>query len=306
MRRLLAIVLLPAFFLTACGSNDSSTKSSDAGSGITVTGAVNKTPASIKGVKGYTTTKTTDKVVKEGSGESLKDGDNVSINYVLYGAKDGKSVVSTYQQGAPVSLTLNAAQDKLLSGAIVGHKLGSRLLITAPASAFYGDSASSSGVDPKEALVLVADLTSKFKAPTANGAIGDVSVTGKPGTLPVVKAKPNLYVAKTESKALVPGKGPVVKSGESVTVRYLGVDARNGKTFDSSFSRKPDTTSFKLTTGTGGVIPGFVKGLVGQKIGSRVLVTIPYTDGYGVQGNSQAGINGGDTLIFVIDLVKKG
>ena len=55
--------------------------------------------------------------------------------------------------------------------------------------------------------------------------------------------------------------------------------------------------------GRGQVIPGFDKTLVGKRIGSRVLLSIPPADGYGPSGNSQAGISGTDTLVFVVDLL---
>ncbi len=42
---------------------------------------------------------------------------------------------------------------------------------------------------------------------------------------------------------------------------------------------------------------------MGQTIGSQVLLVIPPADGYGTSGNSQAGISGTDTLVFVVDLL---
>jgi len=51
------------------------------------------------------------------------------------------------------------------------------------------------------------------------------------------------------------------------------------------------------------VIAGFDEGLVGQTVGSRVLLVIPPDKGYGPEGNPQAGIGGTDTLVFVVDLL---
>jgi peptidylprolyl isomerase len=51
------------------------------------------------------------------------------------------------------------------------------------------------------------------------------------------------------------------------------------------------------------VIGGWDKGLVGQNLGSRVLLSVPPEHGYGSRGVPQAGIGGGDTLVFVVDLV---
>src|SRR6185503_18862226 len=53
----------------------------------------------------------------------------------------------------------------------------------------------------------------------------------------------------------------------------------------------------------GRVVPGWDKGLVGKKVGSRVLLVLPPAEGYGEQGNPDAGITKDDTLLFVVDIV---
>jgi len=53
----------------------------------------------------------------------------------------------------------------------------------------------------------------------------------------------------------------------------------------------------------GQVIPGWDERLVGRTVGSRVILEIPPADGYGEQGNEQAGIKGTDTLFFVVDIL---
>ena len=51
------------------------------------------------------------------------------------------------------------------------------------------------------------------------------------------------------------------------------------------------------------VIRGWDDGLVGQRVGSRVLLSIPSELGYGERGVPQAGIKGGDTLVFVTEIL---
>ena len=41
----------------------------------------------------------------------------------------------------------------------------------------------------------------------------------------------------------------------------------------------------------------------GHNVGSRLVVSIPPSYGYGSQGVPQAGIGGDDTLVFVIDII---
>ena len=56
-------------------------------------------------------------------------------------------------------------------------------------------------------------------------------------------------------------------------------------------------------TGELGVIEGWVRALVGERVGSRVLLVIPPKLGYGAKGNADAGILGSDTLVFVVDIL---
>jgi FKBP-type peptidyl-prolyl cis-trans isomerase len=97
---------------------------------------------------------------------------------------------------------------------------------------------------------------------------------------------------------IVCGAGEAAKDGTKVEVKYVGLLYKDGKEFDSSWSRG-DT--FPVTLG-GGVIPGFTKGITGMKVGGRREVVIPPTDGYGDQANGAIPAN--STLIFLIDLVK--
>lgn len=53
--------------------------------------------------------------------------------------------------------------------------------------------------------------------------------------------------------------------------------------------------------GAGEVICGWDGGLVGQCVGSRVLLFIPAESGYGDHGAPQAGIKGGAALIFATE-----
>lgn len=124
-----------------------------------------------------------------------------------------------------------------------------------------------------------------------------IKVSGKFGDSPKVTFTAPFVIDKTQTRVLSKGSGATIKAG-TVELNYYGVDGRTGKKFDDSYSRK-QTASFPLEK----VIPGFAKGLTGQKVGSRVLIAITSDDGYGAQGNPRAGINPGDTLLFVVDVV---
>ena len=98
---------------------------------------------------------------------------------------------------------------------------------------------------------------------------------------------------------LVVGDGARVEKGQTITVNYLGQVYGGDEPFDESFSKSP--ASFGI--GTGQVIKGWDKALVGKTVGSRVVLAIPPASGYGEAGKPSAGIKGTDTLYFVVDIL---
>ena len=120
---------------------------------------------------------------------------------------------------------------------------------------------------------------------------------GKPTiTVPSGAAAPTQLVVQP----LIKGDGPVVKSGQTVSVQYTGVIWDTGKQFDSSWDRG---SPFETAIGTQSVIAGWDEGIVGQTVGSQVLLVVPPDKGYGAAGQSSAGIKGTDTLVFVVDIL---
>ena len=102
------------------------------------------------------------------------------------------------------------------------------------------------------------------------------------------------------AQPLIKGNGPVVTAGQKINVQYTGALWRDGKVFDSSWKRGESIT---FPIGTGGVIAGWDEGLVGQTVGSQVLLVVPPDKGYGADGQPAAGIKGTDTMVFVVDIL---
>ena len=98
---------------------------------------------------------------------------------------------------------------------------------------------------------------------------------------------------------LVVGTGDEAVKGKNVDVHYVGVAWSNGKQFDASWDRG-ETFDFPL--GRGYVISGWDQGVQGMKVGGRRQLTIPPHMGYGSRGAGGV-IKGGETLIFVVDLL---
>lgn len=101
-------------------------------------------------------------------------------------------------------------------------------------------------------------------------------------------------------KTAVAGGGQTVAENDFIQANYLGQIWSTGKVFDNSYDRK---TPLVIQLSQGSIIDGWRYALAGKKTGSRVLMSVPPTWGYGSQGNPRGGIKGTDTLVFVVDLM---
>jgi peptidylprolyl isomerase len=138
-------------------------------------------------------------------------------------------------------------------------------------------------------------------APTQKAAPAPAPLkpTGALAHKPRVEVPSGPAPKKLEVKDLVKGKGAAAKSGDDLSVQYVGVLYKNGKEFDSSWSR--GAQPFDFTLGTGGVIPGWDKGVPGMRVGGRRELIIPAKLAYGAEG-SPPDIGPNQPLVFVIDL----
>jgi peptidylprolyl isomerase len=128
---------------------------------------------------------------------------------------------------------------------------------------------------------------------------GSVTAIGGFGQAPTVKipakaAGSNLYI-RTE----VQGSGSPLVSTDAFLGNYV-VYIWSGATHKlalSTYAATPQVLS-------GHLLPGLQTALDGKKMGSRVLAVLPPKYGYGTAGNSQVGVTGTDTLVFVVDLIR--
>ena len=97
-------------------------------------------------------------------------------------------------------------------------------------------------------------------------------------------------------KVITPGKGPMPKDTDTVSVNYRGT-LIDGTEFDSSYKRG-EAVSFPVN----GVIKGWTEALQLMKVGSKWQLFIPSNIAYGERGaGGQIGPNA--TLIFEVELL---
>jgi FKBP-type peptidyl-prolyl cis-trans isomerase len=245
-----------------------------------------------------------------GTGPTLPSTDAVLGNYVAYiwSGATHKLAQSTYDT---VPALFAGRLLPGLTAALKDARLGERVLAVLPPKEGYGTAGNTdAGITGSDTLVFVIDIIKGFAnnasvtgATISTGGHGLPTVApGAPPTITIPKSgkPPSSLVTKT----LIQGTGPAVTTGQYMVVQYVGVNWRTGKIFDASISDgDPYGFILGLPSSEGGVITGWDTGLLGTKVGSRVMLVIPPKDGYGTQGNSDAGIKGTDTLVFVIDVL---
>jgi FKBP-type peptidyl-prolyl cis-trans isomerase len=311
MRRIAAAVLAAlaaCAVIAGCGSSPSS-----ANAAVTVSGSFGKTPS----VTIPTEKASTNLVVStpiEGSGAKLKSGYDPLADVALYkwsGTKHSVlySTFSTGPQVIPAQLGLPG-----LATALKDARLGSRVVAVLPPRYGYGTSGETQlGVKGTDTLVWVIDLLQQYSA--KQSAAGHQMSTGG-GALPTATAKagqaPAITIPTTTTPpaslsvtTLIKGSGPKLTTGETVVAQYVGAIWRTGSVFASSWpsTQQPAGQLFGFQIG-GNVIQGFSQGLTGVSVGSRVMLVVPPSLGYGpAGGNASAGIQKDDTLVFVVDVI---
>jgi len=240
-----------------------------------------------------------------GTGATAAKGDQVSIDYVILNGRTGAEIETSYGT-QPVSLKLEKGTTPALLHALVGTPAGSRVLVAVAPKDGLTANGSSVGLKKSDTVVFVVDVNDvTHPLDRATGT----AVTPPDGLPRVELAKngaPKIFMPKADAPAnlivqpLIVGDGPVVEAGQTVDVKYTGAIWNSGKVFDSSWQRG---SSAQFAIGVGAVIAGWDEGLVGQTVGSQVLVVIPPDKGYGATGQPSAGIKGTDTLVFVVDIL---
>jgi FKBP-type peptidyl-prolyl cis-trans isomerase len=308
MRRIAVMTVLPLLaigVLAGCGGSSSSSGNP----AVTVSGAFDQNP-SIKIPAQKAGSGLTVKTLIHGTGPVLGRTDSFVGNYAIYiwSGTAHRLAQSSFTAHRP---TLFAG--RLLPGletALIGQKMGSRVLAVIPPKQGFGKSGNpQAGVKGSDTLVFVVDMLKDFKANASatgttesSGGKGLPTVTAAAGAAPTIKMPSGKPPATLVTKTLVKGTGPVVTKGQLLVVQYVGAIWNTGKVFDASWNRH-QPFGFTIGANPSQVIAGWDKGLVGQTVGSRVMLVIPPADGYGKAGSPQAGIKGTDTLVFVVDIL---
>ena len=242
-------------------------------------------------------------VVSEGDGDVMEEGQQVTTHMTLVSGTSGDILESSYDSDSPSGFPL--ATDQINQGlfdAFIGQTVGSRLIFAMNGPASAGQ--------PSETLLYIFDVleTEEVADPLerAEGEERDLpdgfpAVTRDDSGAPSIEQPEGDAPTELTTGVAIEGDGPEVEEGQKVVVHYTGWlwdDA--SEPFDSSWERNEPFPVNNV--GNANVIEGWNEALVGQRVGSQIVVVIPSDKGYGDAGSPPT-IPGGATLVFVIDIL---
>ncbi len=287
--------LVGVLVLSGCGGQDEATGLE----GVKVTDRSGKAPQITLPTTPFVVDDVEVRLVTEGDGAALKTGQGLLIHQEAVSGTTGEVLYDGWgdapQTGLVIGSNPNAGDlDKVLAGA----KVGAQVLVAIPSSDGSTTAPSASAQAADVFLIEVVDtyeMQATGTPATPDPALPTVAVDadGKPTGITVTGEPPTSLVVQP----LIVGTGPAVTEGQTVTVQYTGW-LWDGTQFDSSWDRGEPAT-FQLVSS--GLIDGWVEGLAGQPVGSRVLLVVPPDKGYG--DKDQGTIPPGSTLVFVVDIL---
>lgn len=301
VRRILLIAVAASLVLAGCGKGDS-----DGGGLDDVKVSSAKSPK-VTVDKGFTTAKTTSKVIKKGGGDALAEGDAVKVNYVAVNGRTGKQFDSSFKSAKPITVTLS--ETAVLPGfvkGLEGQKVGSRVLVAIPPKDGFGQAQKQLDIKKNDTMVFLFDIVSKVPTEVTGAAkklpadVPQIVLDADKHPSKFAKtSKTDDKVTKESAHIVIQGTGDKLAEGQTLTAQYVGQVYPDGDVFDESWSSS--ARSFQV--GTGQLIKCWDDQLVGQRIGSRVVLVCPGDKAYGANPPAGGKIKKNDALIFAIDLL---
>ncbi|SMQ67551.1 FKBP-type peptidyl-prolyl cis-trans isomerase [Agreia sp. VKM Ac-1783] len=239
-------------------------------------------------------------VLEPGSGPAAEKGSVVLASYTAVGGA-GQGQAQPKQFSATLTDD-SPALPKEIVDSLTCSRAGERIAVVLP------DAQAADG----SANVFVFDITGVYSG-RASGS-NEPAEAGFPSVVTAPDGRPGLTFAsgptptELRSTTLIKGSGDVVADSDLLIVQKTGVIWGADSTFESTWadgSAAGITLSSQATPEQGGVVPGLRSALIGQTVGSQVLVVVPPADGFGDAGSTKPAVAPGSTVVYVVDILGK-
>jgi peptidylprolyl isomerase len=303
VRKIPALIVVAGLLatLTACSTSSApgsagctTPASGDAANVVTASGKFGSKPT-VKIPTPIVTKHTEVSTLIQGHGQVLTDGTPSLIKYTIYSGATGKAVSSSSYGTPTTPITVGATNIGPLGDALECSQVGSRLAIAVKASELTSTTAKPNDKSGP-AYIVVMDVVKAF-LPKANGALRP-GVNNMPAVVTAANGAPGISVPdiaapKTEKVQVVrQGNGHTFTKKDTAIVQFTAVDwASTPKVQGSTWTDGDAATTLSLSSSQ---IPSSIKkAIIGQKVGSQVMVVVPPT----------SASTSGMTDIYVFDLL---
>ncbi|NYI41571.1 FKBP-type peptidyl-prolyl cis-trans isomerase [Demequina lutea] len=238
--------------------------------------------------------KSQSKVVWQGKGATLKDGQPLLLNVFVESLNTHEVLKNTFDRLPQSYLLAPELLGNDLYNILLTARVGTRVLsIAPPQGEFTGE----------PAIVIVIDVLSD----EATGEKLPVSpdfpqVTSQSTGEPNITLDPNKALpVELSISTLIRGDGTQVKKGSFIVAQFKAVytadGSKGGKSWKAGDVQQstwpPEQAPFEGQIGVGKALQAWDEGLIDQTVGSRVMLIVPESAGYPGEG----------TLVYVIDIL---
>jgi len=252
-------------------------------------------------------TKTQTSVLVSGKGRAMTAGDSAFYDLTILNGRTGKVVAQgTYDSiGDGFGTIAKGAAFEAVTKGLECAQGNSRIAIVANSQDGHQNKVYQ-GIRKTDSLVFVLDVTTTFPA-QATGH-NRAPQNGLPSVVTTKSGQPGIQipagtVPKTFTKQLLKeGTGPKTKKDSFVVAKYTAVGWRDKTVFDSSWTIGEGQAKV-IGLGNPGVVAGLRAGLIGQKVGSRLLLVIPPKLAISDGSDQTVTVPTGTPLVYVVDIL---
>ena len=250
-------------------------------------------------------------VLTEGEGEPAREGGYVDFDVSVFVGLDEMYLTgSSYNPTNPVRRAVSSELPDFFGQVLECQKPGAQIAVTAALSDIFGEVEEDNYLQNSSTVVVVLDVRDTYPG-LATGA-ARLPQSG----LPTITQAPTGEHGFGFPKAPIPdelrvsvlkmGSGEVIGDGDLITAHFTGAVWNTRSIFVSSFDQGVPMgilVEDQTVSATGqGVVPGLAQALIGQTVGSQVLVSVPPSLGY-QPGTQPPGVSENSTLVFVFDIL---